>query len=63
MYKILYTRFVSGQRRIIVFDFKRERTIEFTLDELEKDELNEEVKEYIAGIREQIDSGYFDYSP
>jgi hypothetical protein len=33
------------------------------LDELEKDELNEEVKEYIAGIREQIDSGYFDYSP
>ncbi|KEF40104.1 hypothetical protein M670_00119 [Schinkia azotoformans MEV2011] len=61
MYKILYTRFVGGQRHVIVFDFKGEQTIEFTLDELEKDELTEELKEYISGIREQIDSGYFDY--
>ncbi|MEC1716580.1 hypothetical protein [Schinkia azotoformans] len=63
MYKILYTRFISGQRHVVVFDFKGEQTIEFTLDELEKDELSEELKQHIAEIREQVDSGYFDYAP
>lgn len=62
MYKILYTRFSGGQRLVIVFDFKCERTIEFSLDELEKDELSAELKQYIRGIRKDIDSGYFDYS-
>lgn len=63
MYKILYTRFVGGQRHIHVFDFKGEKTIEFTLDELENDELSVELKEYVRSIREQIDNGYFDYEP
>lgn len=62
MYKILYTKFVGGQRYVIVFDFKGEQTIEFTLNELEKDELPEELKDYTRSIREQIDAGYFDYS-
>lgn len=61
MYKILYTEFVGGRRHIHVFDFKQGQIIEFTLDELDKDELTDELKEYIAGIREQIDSGYWDY--
>lgn len=62
MYKILYTKFIGGQRHIHVFDFKVGQIIEFTMDELEKNELSEKLKEYIAGIRQQIDSGYYDYS-
>lgn len=62
MYKILYTKLVGGQRLVTVFDFKGEQTIEFSLDELQKNELTEELKEYIYGIRENIDKGYFDYS-
>lgn len=61
MYKILYTRFSGGQRLITVFDFMNGQIIEFSLDELNKEELTEELKEYIAGIREQINSGYWDY--
>lgn len=60
MYKILYCRFSGGQRLVIVFDFKAEQTIEFSLDELEKDELPEELKQYIKGIRKEIDSGVTD---
>lgn len=62
MYKILYCRFSGGQRLVVVFDFKGEQIIEFSLDELEKDELKEDLKEYIRGIQKDIDSGYFDYS-
>lgn len=62
MYKILYCRFLGGQRLVIVFDFKNELQIEFSLDELDKDELTVELKDYIKGIREGIDSGYYDYS-
>lgn len=62
MYKILYTRFLGGQRRVVIFDFKCEQTIEFTLDELKKDELTEELKKYIGEIQEAINSGYYDYS-
>ncbi|MEC1697769.1 hypothetical protein [Schinkia azotoformans] len=47
---------------VIVFDFKNELQIEFSLDELDKDELTVELKDYIKGIREGIDSGYYDYS-
>jgi hypothetical protein len=61
VYKILYTRFVGGLRHIAVFDFHVGQIIEFSLDELEKDELTEELTEYIGGIKGQIDSGYWDY--
>ncbi|MEC1726913.1 hypothetical protein P9E34_19580 [Schinkia azotoformans] len=62
MYKILYCRFSGGQRLVVLFDFLVGQTIEFSLDELEKEELTEELKEYIRGIREGINSGYYDYS-
>ena len=62
MYKILYCRFSGRQRLVVLFDFLVGQTIEFSLDELEKDELPDELKHYIRGIREEIDSGYFDYS-
>ncbi|WP_458412800.1 hypothetical protein ACNQFZ_18615 [Schinkia sp. CFF1] len=61
MYKILYTRLFGGQRFIVVFDFVNEKIIEFSPDELDKEELTEELKKYVSGIREQIDSGYYDY--
>lgn len=62
MYKILYCCFSGGQRLINVFDFKGEQTIEFSLDELDKNEITNELKEYIKGILDQINNGYFDYA-
>lgn len=62
MYKILYCRFSGGQRLVTVFDFTNEQIIEFSLEELEKDELTEELKKHIWDIKEDIDKGYYDYS-
>ncbi|HHW37444.1 MAG TPA: hypothetical protein GXX18_09440 [Bacillales bacterium] len=62
MYKILYCRFSGGQGLINVFDFIGKQTIEFSLDELEKNELTDELKEYIKGILDHINKGYFDYA-
>ncbi|NSL52967.1 hypothetical protein [Calidifontibacillus erzurumensis] len=61
MYKVLYTKLFAGQRLVHVMDFNNSQIIEFTMDELEKDELTKELKMYIEEIKEQIDSGYFDY--
>lgn len=57
-YKLLYTNWCGGQRKIIVFDFKRGMTTEFTIDELEKEELDLKLKEYIVKMKEKIDYGY-----
>ncbi|KEF40383.1 hypothetical protein M670_00409 [Schinkia azotoformans MEV2011] len=62
MYNILYTRMMGGQRLVSVFDFKIGQIIEFPLDELEKNGLTEELKLYIAGIWDQVNSGYWDYT-
>jgi hypothetical protein len=60
-YKLLYTSWYGGQRKVTVFDFKRGRTIEFTIDEIEKDKLDCNLKEYIITIKPKIDTGYWDY--
>ncbi|WP_458413430.1 hypothetical protein ACNQFZ_00585 [Schinkia sp. CFF1] len=60
-YKLLYTSWYGGQRKIAVFDFKKGVTIEFTLDELEKGGLDKALVHYIYEIRETIDSGRWDY--
>ncbi|WP_017753921.1 hypothetical protein [Calidifontibacillus oryziterrae] len=61
-YKILYTSWYGGQRKIAVFNFKKGIIIEFTIDELEKQELEKDLVQYISGLRERIQSGYWDYS-
>ncbi|MCQ6280862.1 hypothetical protein [Bacillus sp. EB600] len=66
-YHIMLTRKVSnleGQTQIAVqvMDLKNGQIIYFTLDELEKNELPEELKEYIRGILPDIVEGRWLYS-
>lgn len=60
-YKILYTVWYGGQRKVAVFDFKKGTLIEFTMDEIEKHNLDIDLVQYICGIKDRIDSGYWDY--
>lgn len=60
-YKLLYTSWYGGQRKVVIFDFKRGMMIEFTIDELENEDLDFKLKEYIIKMKDQIDTGYWDY--
>ncbi|WP_462411641.1 hypothetical protein [Neobacillus sp. Marseille-QA0830] len=66
-FHIMLTRKVSDlkgnlQIHVQVMDPALSRIIHFTLDELEKDELPEELKAYIRGILPQIEEGRWHYS-
>lgn len=61
-YKLLYTGWHGAQRKVVIFDFKRGMTIELTIDELEKDEIDLKLKEYIIKMKDKIDTGYWDYT-
>ncbi|MFB3161968.1 hypothetical protein ABLO26_11370 [Neobacillus sp. 179-J 1A1 HS] len=65
-YHIMQTRKISdlkgqSQIQVQVMDTGTPQIIYFTLDELEKDELPEELKEYIRGILPQIEDGRWRY--
>jgi hypothetical protein len=65
-YHIMLTRKISdikgqSQIQVQVMDSVAPQIIYFTLDELEKDELPEELKEYIRGILPQIEDGRWHY--
>ncbi len=60
-YKLLYTSWYGGQRKVVIFDFKRGMMIEFTIDELKNEDLDFNLKEYIIKMKDQIDTGYWDY--
>jgi hypothetical protein len=65
-YHIMLTRKISdlkgqSQIQVQVMDTATPQIIYFTLDELEKDELPEELKEYIRGILPQIEEGRWHY--
>jgi cell wall assembly regulator SMI1 len=65
-YHIMLTRKISdlkgqSQIQVQVMDTAAPQIIYFTLDELEKDELSEELKEYIRSILSQIEDGRWRY--
>jgi hypothetical protein len=60
-YHIMFCYFERGQRVDQVIDFKEGQLIRFTIDELEKDELPKELKEYIRGIQKDFEDGGWDY--
>lgn len=65
-YHIMLTKKVfdikgQSQIQVQVMDSASPQIIYFTLDELEKDELPEELKEYIKGILRQIEEGRWHY--
>lgn len=66
-YHIMLTRKITDlkghlQTQVQVMDSKAGQIIRFTLDELEKDELPEELKEYIRGILQDIENGRWHYT-
>ncbi|AIM16955.1 MULTISPECIES: hypothetical protein [Neobacillus] len=66
-YHIMLTRKITdlkGRRQIQVqvMDFKEGQIIKFTLDELEKDQLPKELKEYVRGLLPDIEDGRWHYN-
>ncbi|PFO08399.1 hypothetical protein COJ85_03940 [Bacillus sp. AFS076308] len=66
-YHIMLTRKISdikghSQIQVQVMDAATPQIIYFTLDELEKDDLPEDLKEYIRGILSEIEEGRWHYS-
>ncbi|MGA4718972.1 hypothetical protein [Fictibacillus nanhaiensis] len=48
-------------RKVTVMDFKRARQITFTTDEVEGDEMEDDLKEYVRDQLEKVETGYWDY--
>lgn len=61
-YDIMFTVKSMGDRKATVMDFKKARMITFTLSELEGNEIEDDLKEYIYEMLEKINTGYYDYS-
>ncbi|MBD7966267.1 hypothetical protein [Fictibacillus norfolkensis] len=52
----------SPHRKVTVMDFKMGRLITFTLDEIEGEEMEEDLKEYMKGQLMKVNTGYWDYT-
>ena len=62
-YGIMFT--VKGKtesRKVSVMDFKKGRMITFFVEEIEGDEMEGDLKEYMRGQLEKVESGYWDYT-
>lgn len=49
-------------RKVTVMDFKKARTITFTVNEINRNEMEEDLKGFMAENLEKLSSGYCDYS-
>jgi hypothetical protein len=52
----------SSMRKITVMDLKLGRQITFTVDEIEGEEMEEDLKLFMRGNLEKLNSGYWDYT-
>lgn len=52
----------TESRKVTVMDFKKERTITFFVKEIESDEMEDDLKEYMHGQLVKVERGYWDYS-
>jgi hypothetical protein len=62
-YGIMFT--VKGKtesRKVTIMDFKKARTITFFVEEIEGDEMEDDLKEYMRVQLEKVNTGYWDYS-
>jgi hypothetical protein len=63
IYGIMFT--VKGKtesRKVTVMDFKKARAITFFVVEIEGDEMEDDLKEYLRGQLEKLNTGYWDYT-
>jgi hypothetical protein len=62
-YGIMFT--VKGKtesRKVTVMDFHKARIITFFVEEIEGDEMDEDLKEFMQQQLEKVESGYWDYT-
>lgn len=52
----------NSNRKISVMDFKMGRIISFTVNEIDSDEMEDDLKEYMRGQLEKVNTGYWDYT-
>jgi hypothetical protein len=52
----------SSNRKVTVMDFKMGRQITFTVDEIEGNEMENDLKEYMRSQLEKVETGYWDYT-
>lgn len=49
-------------RKVTVLDYKKARQITFTIDEIEGDEMEDDLKEYMRDQLIKVKMGYWDYT-
>jgi hypothetical protein len=52
----------SSNRKVTVMDFKRGRQITFTVDEIEDNEMEDDLKEFMRSQLKKVETGYWDYT-
>lgn len=59
---ILYTQRLRIGRKLVCMDLKLGRILYFDQDELDSDEIEDELKEFVRSNMERLNSGYWDYT-
>jgi malate synthase len=52
----------TESRKVTVMDFHKTRMITFNTDEIEGDEMEEDLKNYMREQLEKVNTGYWDYT-
>ncbi|WP_338788832.1 hypothetical protein [Metabacillus sp. FJAT-53654] len=60
-YNIMHVYWNGPYKMIKVMDWRDGRMIGFTIDEIDKDNLDPELREYIRSIKDDIESGKYNY--
>ncbi len=61
-YGVLFAVKSGSNRKLTVMDLKMGRQITFTLDEIESEEMEDDLKQFIIEQMDKINSGYYDYT-
>lgn len=59
---ILYTQRLRVGRKLVCMDLKLGRILYFNQDELDSDEIEDELRDFVMSNMERLNSGYWDYT-
>lgn len=60
-YNIMHVYWKGQNKLIKVMDWKEAKMISFTIDEINKENLDPELREYIRSIKKEIEDGKYNY--
>jgi hypothetical protein len=52
----------TTSRKVTVMDFKKARMITFFVEEIDSDEMEDDLKDFMKGNIEKLSTGYWDYT-